>query len=85
MIAHLAVAVAAVDHRCLRRKDLRSDEDDRLVDRQRGLLLVAGQLGQHPPDDVAQVGQALLEVRVGDLAEQGGMDGFYAARLRKVL
>ena len=39
----------------------------------RRLRLVVRELGHDPADDVAQVGEASLEVGVGDLAEEGGV------------
>ena len=35
-----------------------------------GQMVLAGQLGEDAADHVAQVGHALLQIRVGDLAEQ---------------
>src|SRR5207237_591067 len=64
---------AALDEGGLGGQDLRGDEDDRLLEVEGGLVDLAGELDQDAADDVAQVGEALLEVGVGDACEDAGV------------
>ena len=60
----------AVERQRLRRQNLLGDEDDRLMRIELGKMVFAVQLRENAADHVAEVGHALLQIRVGDLAEQ---------------
>ena len=64
-----------VEHQGLRRQDFRSHDDQRFLaaDARPALGLMQGQLRHHPAHHVADVGDAFLQIFVGNPGEQGGV------------